>query len=1079
MSKPTFSVVVCVYNGAQNLADTLQSLMDVHYPADKYEIVVVDDGSTDGSAEIARSFKRVRLVSHGSNQGHSAARNTGYREAKGTYVAYIDDDCIASPQWLMGLETALKRPGAIGAGGYIAPASQKYLTERYLTCSGYGRPASVQVGEARSLWQRLKAYVTDKFSAAGTHQQLADGPVAEVYGANAAFPRKKLQAVDGFPTNIKSSEDAAICQRLRQKFPEGSIQFSAQATVSHVFDQTFGTFLHTLFGRQVDTLALYRLTNRLPPFFPFPVGILLVAAVTAWFSWPLALAVLVLLPLLAYAWWPLAALKYKKPEYVLYAYMQAIEETIRDAGLLAAGLERFNRPYPHVLAAVAVLGAALAGVHGARLSWLELPTALLLVAVPGYVLIQALGLRRMFGSPFKKLAFMMVLGVLWNMVIGLVAATLLPRLGIDRPLENQTLLPVYGIGMAVIALVAVVRRRVPMPVHRFRPTNRAVFLWVITIALPFCSVIGASLLDRGQGNLVTVFTLSAAALLLVVAAWQHRHLPHSLLPAVLFSVSLAALFSYTLRSSFLFGWDIQQEFKMFLQTQTTATWTIGQVHNPYDAMLSLTILPTVISNVANVSGLMVFKVLFPLLFSFVPVLLYYVYRLWAKRWLAFTAAAIFIAQFYYFQEFAALARQQIAFLFFAALLYVLMQRRAGGHRRVVLAVLMIAGLVVSHYSTTYMSIALLGGAFVLAKLFYLVRRRQWIPRSARLIPLWAVGALLLIAVGWYGPTTHSSVALSKFDGGPLSTKLLQDVRDAFEDKGQEPASTNGTYLQQIGAQYRKDEPYLNYYADARNNTVKTVAEQRLPDRWPFARQASELLDAALRSLWWIAGAIGIAWFIWRAWKHFGYRNSEVAALTVMALAAFTAIHLVPSVGQYYNIPRLNQQSLMFAALPATAALFWLARKLLPRISQAVVLAPVIAAFLIASGLLSQTVGGKAHANLNNYGTDYQHFYIHQSEVAAARWLEQDRGRQSTVIYADRYSNLRLIVPTTINGHVVADITPETLAKYAYVYAGQTNTVGGVTMASYKGAVVITQFPEQFITSHKSTLYTNGYSGVYK
>jgi uncharacterized membrane protein len=199
----------------------------------------------------------------------------------------------------------------------------------------------------------------------------------------------------------------------------------------------------------------------------------------------------------------------------------------------------------------------------------------------------------------------------------------------------------------------------------------------------------------------------------------------------------------------------------------------------------------------------------------------------------------------------------------------------------------------------------------------------------------------------------------------------------------------------------------------------------------------------------------------------------------MALIAFAVIHAVPDIGQYYNIPRLNQQALMFVALPAIAGLAWLFGKYLPRLKKLAVILPLIVAFLIASGLWSQTLGGSPHANLNNFGVDYQHFYIHDSEVAAAEWLQSDRGQRFDVIYADRYANLRLAVPTTINGHVMSDLTPETLARHAYVYAGQANIIDGVTMSGYKGSTVTVQFPLEFIESRKNTLYTNDFTRVYK
>lgn len=1086
-SQLTFSVVICVLNGAQRVGKTLESLQKLDYPAAKYEVIVVNDGSTDDTVAVAEGYKGVRVVSHEQNKGHSAARNTGFMASKGKYVAYIDDDCVADSAWLTELEAALSEPHTVAAGGQIAASELKYISQRYLVRSGYGRPAPLELGETKGVWQRFKAYVGDKFKQAGT-TGLKAGPVCEVYGANAAFPRTELERVKGFPTELRTSEDAAICQKLRKVSPDKKIRFNPAAKVWHAFAPTFGIYLLEVFRRQEDTIAYYRMLGKTPPVFPFPILILLVALAGAWLQWWLALVVIVAAPLVMYSWWVAAAFRNRSLEYVSYSYMQFFEEAVRGMGLAAAGLRRMNRPYPHIILAEVILALGLAGVHWLHFDWLTLPTALAAIAVPGYLLIQALGVRSMLAAPLKRLAFMAVLGVLWNMAIGLITVSVLPHLGFNRPLETQSLLAVYGIGMALLSFAALSRRQAALPVRKYPVTNLSVFLWVLTVALPFCSVVGAGLLNRGQGNIVAIISLAVAAALLAVTAWKAHRLPASLLPAVLFSVSLTALLSYTMRSAYLFGWDIQQEYEVFQQAHAIANWTIGQTHNPYDAMLSLTVFPNVLTSISHISGLAVFKVIFPILFSFVPVLLYYLYRMWAKRWISFVAAGVFVAQFYYFQEFAALARQQLAFLFFAALLYILLQKRVRGYRRVILGLLLVMGVVVSHYSTTYMAIALLAGAFILAKLFYLLRRRQWLPKPSRLVPLWVVIALLAGAVIWYGPATHSSAAFAQVGnaaGGDTGyASLPSRIKDAVEDKfkgskDDTSGSDSGSYLQNIGDDYRQDRGYMSYYADASNKTISPVDARSLPDRLPLLRPLSVLLDTFLRYMWWIAGTVGAVWFALRAWKHFNYRNSEAVALVAMALIAFVAIHVIPSIGQYYNIPRLNQQALMFTALPAVVVLVWLAQRFVPRISRAAVLLPLIAAFLIASGLLSQAVGGRPSANLNNFGVDYQHFYIHQTEVAAAKWLDQDRGTKQEVIYADRYTNLRLVVPTTINGHVMQDITPETIAKHAYIYAGETNTLDGVSMAGYKGGVVTFQFPMDFVESHKNTLYTNGAAGVYK
>ena len=87
------SVVVCTYNGAKTLAESLAGLDALDYPA--YEVIVVDDGSTDSSAAIASEYD-CRLI-RTENRGLSSARNTGLSAASGEIVAYIDDDAKPDP----------------------------------------------------------------------------------------------------------------------------------------------------------------------------------------------------------------------------------------------------------------------------------------------------------------------------------------------------------------------------------------------------------------------------------------------------------------------------------------------------------------------------------------------------------------------------------------------------------------------------------------------------------------------------------------------------------------------------------------------------------------------------------------------------------------------------------------------------------------------------------------------------------------------------------------------------------------------------------------------------------------------
>jgi glycosyltransferase involved in cell wall biosynthesis len=93
------SVIIPAYNAEELLPECLRSLSDQTIPRDQYEVIVVDDGSTDGTAGVAGSFPGVRVISQ-KNQGPAAARNLGAKESKGEFILFTDSDCVPERDWL-------------------------------------------------------------------------------------------------------------------------------------------------------------------------------------------------------------------------------------------------------------------------------------------------------------------------------------------------------------------------------------------------------------------------------------------------------------------------------------------------------------------------------------------------------------------------------------------------------------------------------------------------------------------------------------------------------------------------------------------------------------------------------------------------------------------------------------------------------------------------------------------------------------------------------------------------------------------------------------------------------------------
>lgn len=100
------SVIVPFYNSERYIADCLNGLLSQTYPKQNYEIIMIDNNSTDGSAEIVRRYPAVKLISE-KKQGAYAARNRGIREAHGDILAFTDPDCVPADDWLQEIASAM------------------------------------------------------------------------------------------------------------------------------------------------------------------------------------------------------------------------------------------------------------------------------------------------------------------------------------------------------------------------------------------------------------------------------------------------------------------------------------------------------------------------------------------------------------------------------------------------------------------------------------------------------------------------------------------------------------------------------------------------------------------------------------------------------------------------------------------------------------------------------------------------------------------------------------------------------------------------------------------------------------
>jgi glycosyltransferase involved in cell wall biosynthesis len=127
------SVVVPFYNSESYILQCIEGLLSQSYPRQNYEIIMVDNNSTDSSAETVKSYSRIKLVFEG-KLGAYAARNRGVREATGEIIAFTDADCVPSSNWLQEIEETITHSGVgivIGSHGLARDSFFLSLLEDY------------------------------------------------------------------------------------------------------------------------------------------------------------------------------------------------------------------------------------------------------------------------------------------------------------------------------------------------------------------------------------------------------------------------------------------------------------------------------------------------------------------------------------------------------------------------------------------------------------------------------------------------------------------------------------------------------------------------------------------------------------------------------------------------------------------------------------------------------------------------------------------------------------------------------------------------------------------------------------
>ena len=220
--KAFFSIVIPTYNRPERLASCLKAITELNYPRDRFEVIVVDDGSKTPLDSVVTPFGErieVKLIRQ-ANAGPAAARNRGAKAAKGEYLAFTDDDCQPTADWLTQFAAAFENAPSAMLGGKTINA----LSDNPFSTAS----------------QKLIDYLYDYYNP-------AKGKDAFFASNNIAMPIANFRALNGFDVSfpLAAAEDRDFCDRWNQAYP---MVYVPTAKIDHFHKLSLTSFWKQHFG---------------------------------------------------------------------------------------------------------------------------------------------------------------------------------------------------------------------------------------------------------------------------------------------------------------------------------------------------------------------------------------------------------------------------------------------------------------------------------------------------------------------------------------------------------------------------------------------------------------------------------------------------------------------------------------------------------------------------------------------------------------------------------------------------------------------------------------------------------------
>src|SRR3989344_6975498 len=343
-----------------------------------------------------------------------------------------------------------------------------------------------------------------------------------------------------------------------------------------------------------------------------------------------------------------------------------------------------------------------------KVNWWQMRSILVLgwlLIIPGWLGMLVLKVRRI--EFWEYLVYVIGLSLVFLYGLGLGLNWLLPQIGIKQPLQLIYLL--LSTDLVVLGLLSVIwfsKLRIRWRLSWPKLSLLDYGLGILAVTFPILSVLGTVILNNHGDNYLTIAMLGGVGVYVLLLVGFKDKVNNFHFTWGLWLIALALLLMTSFRGWYTTGHYNQLEAYVFKLTQTNLHWEIEDYRDPYNASISLTILPTILNVWLQINNEYIYKLVYQLIFAFTIIVVYGFLKRWAGKVAAFLSGIVFMSFPTFINDFPMLNRQEISTLFLILTLLLTFNKKINPKVRNLLFILFGFCMALSHYSTTYVTLAL-------------------------------------------------------------------------------------------------------------------------------------------------------------------------------------------------------------------------------------------------------------------------------------------------------------------------------------------------------------------------------------